>query len=114
MDPRAGRPWNGEHNDTPQRDVSPAYFTTLGAKFARGRNFTEFDDESKPAVAIVNQTFAKLHFPGGDAVGQQITFLSKNAKPIEIIGVVEDIMVEDIKGGQLDSINRATLYFPAY
>ncbi|HEY3458671.1 MAG TPA: ABC transporter permease, partial [Bryobacteraceae bacterium] len=48
-----GRPWHGEHNDTPERDVSPGYFTTIGAKLLRGRYFLEKEDASKPRVAIV-------------------------------------------------------------
>ena len=71
-----GRPWHGEHNDVPEREVSPGYFTTLGAKLLRGRYFTEAEDGSKPPVAIVNQAFVKRYFPGEDATRQadQLSF----------------------------------------
>jgi MacB-like periplasmic core domain len=56
-----GRAWHGEHNETPERDISPSYFTTLGAKLLRGRYFTEAEDSSKPRVAIINQAMAKQY-----------------------------------------------------
>jgi macrolide transport system ATP-binding/permease protein len=102
-----GRPWHGEHNDTPERDVSPAYFTTLGAKLLRGRYFLEKEDASKPRVAIVNRALARKFFPAEDPIGKQISGLATSAKPIEIVGVVEDI-----KEGGLDTANRPVLYFP--
>jgi macrolide transport system ATP-binding/permease protein len=103
-----GRPWHGEHNDTPERDVSSAYFEALGARIVSGRNFAESDDASKPRVAIINQALAKLHFPGEDPVGKQLSPLEDPPKPIQIVGVVEDI-----KEGQLDTTNRPALYFPS-
>jgi macrolide transport system ATP-binding/permease protein len=102
-----GRPWHGEHNDTPERDVSAAYFTTLGAKLLRGRYFTEAEDASKPRVAIVNRALAKQFFPGEDPIGKQISGLSTLPVPVEIVGVVEDI-----KEGALDTVNRPVLYYP--
>jgi len=103
----AGRPWNGERNEVPERDVSPGYFTTLGAKLWRGRYFSDAEnDPSKPRTAIVNQTFAKQYFPGEDPIGRKISYvLSKDT--IEIVGVVEDI-----KEGELDTANRPILYRP--
>jgi macrolide transport system ATP-binding/permease protein len=102
-----GRPWHGEHNDMPERDVSSGYFTTLGATLLRGRYFTEAEDASKPRVAIINQAFVRQYFPSEDAIGKQLSFLSDPPKPIEIVGIVEDI-----KEGPLDTTNRPVLYIP--
>jgi macrolide transport system ATP-binding/permease protein len=102
-----GKPWHGEHNDTPERDVSPAYFTTLGAKLLRGRYFSEADDESKPLVAIVNRALAKQHFPGEDPIGKHLVYLSENHRSVEIVG-----LIDDIKEGQLDTANRPAIYVP--
>jgi predicted permease len=103
----AGRPWNGERNEVPERDVSPSYFSTLGARLGHGRYFNEAENEpGKPSVAIVNQAFAKQYFPGENAVGKRISYaLSKDS--MEIVGVVEDI-----KEGELDTANRPILYRP--
>jgi len=103
-----GRPWHGEHNDTPQRDVSPTYFTALHAKLVRGRYFNENEDASKPSVAIVNQALVRKHFSNDeDAIGKQLSFVPVATKPIEIVGVVEDI-----KEGPLDIATPPVLYFP--
>jgi predicted permease len=102
-----GRPWHGEHNDTPERDVSPGYFTSIGARLLRGRDFLENEDASKPRVAIVNRALAWQFFPGQDPIGQRISGLASDAKPIQIVG-----LVEDIKEGALDTANRPVLYFP--
>jgi predicted permease len=101
----SGRPWNGEHNTVPERDVSSDYLTTLGARLIRGRYFAEAeDDPSKPHVAIINQTFANQYFPGEDPIGKRISY-EGSTETTEIVGIVEDI-----KEGQLDTANRPTLY----
>ncbi len=102
-----GRPWNGEHNDTAFRDVSPEYFKTIGASLLSGRHFTNDDTAEKPLVMIVNQSMAKQYFPGQDPLGKQITQLGPEVKPITIVGEVADI-----KEGSLDTPNQPVLYFP--
>ncbi len=102
-----GRPYHGEHNDTPQREVSVDYLKTLGARLLSGRYFVESDDMSKPRVAIVNQAFAKLYFPGEDAVDKQLAELSGKPPFTTIVGVVNDI-----KEGPLDVETRPAIYVP--
>ena len=102
-----GRPWNGEHNDTPYRPVTPGYFATLGARLVRGRYFTESEDGSKPKVAIVNQAFVRQHFPVEDPIGRQLAHLSTSPVPMEIVGVVEDV-----REGPLDEKIPPFLYVP--
>jgi predicted permease len=86
-----GRPWHGEHNECPERDVTPGYFTTVGAKLQRGRYFTEEEDVKKPRVAIINEAMARAHFPNEDPLGKQLSYLSDPPVPIEIVGIVADI-----------------------
>jgi hypothetical protein len=102
-----GRPWHGEHNDGPERNVSAGYFTTLGARLLRGRYFTDADDGSKPLVAIVNQALARRLFPGEDALGRQLAHVSMQPVRIEIVGIVEDI-----REGPLDAAIPPVLYVP--
>lgn len=103
-----GRPYNGEHNEVNERDVSPAYFTTLEARLLRGRFFTDADDESKPQVAIVNQALARKYFPGQDPVGQKIGDTKLSPKSLkEIVGVVDDV-----REGPLDAEIWPTEYLP--
>jgi macrolide transport system ATP-binding/permease protein len=101
------RPWHGEHYDAPQRYVSAGYFTTLGARLLRGRYFNDGDDASKPAVAIVNRALARTYFPNEDPVGRQIIENSSPPRPIQIVGIVDDI-----REGPLDAAIPPVLYFP--
>jgi predicted permease len=102
-----GRPWHGEHNESPERDVSPGYFTALGAKLLRGRYFTEAEEMSKPRVAIINRAMARQYFPDEDALGKQLSYLSDPPVPMEIVGIVEDI-----REGPLDAPIPPALYIP--
>ncbi len=102
-----GRPFHGEHNEVPKRQVSSAYFQTVQAKLLGGRYFTENDDNSRPPVVIVNRAMQRQYFGGESPVGQKIIYLSDSAKPMEIVGVIDDI-----KEGQLDTATPPVIYTP--
>jgi predicted permease len=70
--------------------VSPKYFATLGIPMRAGRDFDERDNARVPHVVIVNETFARRHFPGEDPVGR--TLITGMAQlPSQIVGVVADV-----------------------
>ena len=103
-----GRPYNGEHNEVNQREVSSEYFTTIGAKLERGRYFTDTEDGSKPGVVIINQALAGKYFPGEDPIGKQIGDTQLSARSIkEIVGIIEDI-----REGGLDTEIWPAVYSP--
>jgi hypothetical protein len=52
--------------------VTSAYFGTMGTVLLAGRQFNAADTPGAEPVAIVNATFAKRFYPGGDAVGKRI------------------------------------------
>ncbi|MGI9073154.1 MAG: ABC transporter permease [Bryobacteraceae bacterium] len=94
-----GRPYDGKHIEVNERDVSVKYFQTIGAKLGRGRYFSDAEDQSKPKVAIINQTLANKYFPDENPIGKQIGDTSLTPKSIRtIIGVVADI-----RDGALDA-----------
>ena len=104
----AGHPYNGEHNEVNQREVSADLFTTLRARLLRGRYFTDAEDASKPAVVIINQALARRYFPGEDPIGKKIGDTELAPKSLkEIIGIVEDV-----KDGSLDSEVWPAVYYP--
>lgn len=82
-----GRDLNAECNA-----VSPGAFATLRMPIVQGRDFTPDDGPDKPMVVLVDQAFARKHFPNGDAVGQLIDNNTvedeDKAPPMTIIGVV--------------------------
>jgi macrolide transport system ATP-binding/permease protein len=103
-----GHPYNGEHNEVNQRDVSSGFFATIRARLVEGRFFTEFDDASKPRVVIINQTLARKYFPGEDPIGKKIgnTILAPDSL-CEVVGIVEDI-----RDGSLDAEIWPAVYYP--
>jgi predicted permease len=102
-----GRPWNGGHIEVPQREVSTAYFSALGAKLAQGRYFDDNEDASKPQVAVINQAFARKYFPNDNPIGKQIGQASATPTPVEIVG-----LVEDVREGPLNDEIPPVLYRP--
>ena len=70
--------------------ISPGYFATLRIPIRAGRDFNERDSSRVPHVAIVNETFARRHFPGENPIGR--TLITGMAQlPSEIVGVVADV-----------------------
>jgi macrolide transport system ATP-binding/permease protein len=103
-----GRPYNGEHNEVNQRDVSSRYLQTLVATLVRGRYFTEADDASQSRVVIINQALARRYFRGEDPIGKKFGNTSLAPESIkEIVGIVADI-----REGQLDSEIWPAVYYP--
>ena len=93
-------------NEATLRNVSPGFFSTLGARLERGRYFAETDEADKPPVAIMNRELAKRFFPGEDAVGKQIRF-DVAQPPVTIVGVVTDL-----RETALDGEIPPTIYVP--
>jgi len=71
-------------------DVSPGYFATLGTPLLRGRDFTDADRSGAPPVVIVNETMARLYWPGDDAIGQCLVLSGPDPKgPCrQVVGIV--------------------------
>jgi putative ABC transport system permease protein len=72
---------------TDRQAVSAGYFETLGIRLQRGRLFTDADRSGRPAVVVVNQTFARQYLPGQDPLGRRIKIVDW----MTIIGIVNDI-----------------------
>ncbi len=68
--------------------VGPGYFRTLAIPFLKGRDFDTSDRAQAPAVAIVNETFARTYFPGKDVIGQRVQTVGDS--DVEVIGMVRD------------------------
>lgn len=82
--------------------VSPGYFAMLDLKPVRGRTFGAADDATSAPVAVVNETFARTFWPGGEALGRRFTILRRRfvgrpydylPRAVEVIGVLPDVRV---------------------
>jgi len=65
-------PPQGQEPESSIRPVMPGYFRAVGAKLIRGREIQESDIVGAPGAVVINEAFAKLHFPNQDPIGQQI------------------------------------------
>ena len=68
--------------------VSPGYFTAAETPLLAGRDVSFSDTAKTPAVAVVNQEFARRLFHSDDAVGRY--FKNSSGQPIQIVGIVAD------------------------
>jgi predicted permease len=99
---RAGRilkegeslPSAGEARDnTYLNGVTRGHFATLGIALVAGRDFTDRDSVSSPAVGIVNQTMAARSWPGENPIGKRVRGVRTRdsfGPWIEVVGVVRD------------------------
>jgi putative ABC transport system permease protein len=97
-----------------RREVTPGYFDTMDIALLRGRRIEPTDDASAPPVVVVNATFARRFFPEGDALGRRVQVggpeeTALYGEPVwrEIVGVVDDIIHDDLK-----SDAAAEMYLP--
>ena len=75
------------------RRADNGYFEALDIPLVRGRLFESSDGPDDALVVVINETFARQHFPGEDPIGQMIAF-DRAATPestwFEIVGIVGD------------------------
>ncbi|HEX8698561.1 MAG TPA: ABC transporter permease, partial [Myxococcaceae bacterium] len=75
--------------------VTPDYFRALGIPVLRGRDFRLEDDNGKVTVAMVNESMARLLWPGEEPIGKRFRFggWPDPANPfpwVTVVGVVAD------------------------
>ena len=64
--------------------VGPDYFAVMGISIIAGREFARADDESRPLVAIVDETMVAKYWPGKDPIG---TRLKVKDRWMEVVGI---------------------------
>ena len=90
--------------------VSPDYFSVMSIRVLEGRVFEERDREGAPSVCIVDETFARTHWPGQSPLGKRVKFggLSDTKNPwMEVVG-----QVAHVKNYGVDEESRVELYLP--
>ena len=70
--------------------VGLGYLQTMGIALLRGRDFGSQDREGAPGVVIINETFARRHFPGQDPLGRRISLNGPRGPWREIVGMTRD------------------------
>jgi len=88
--------------------VEPDVFEVLGVAVLRGRGLLETDDESSAPVVVVNETAARIYWPGEDALGQRV-WVPWAGGPERLWTVVG--VVADTRYGDLTEL-RPAIYYP--
>jgi putative ABC transport system permease protein len=103
----------GTRSDLPHQvqgsSVTPEYFHLLGIPLRRGRLFTEFDIETAPRVALVNEAFARTWWPDQDPLGKRLKLGPAPTSWTTVVGVVTDARTES-----LEAANNPQIYLSSW
>jgi predicted permease len=77
----------GEQVVIPRACVPPGYFRFMGIRLLEGREFTERDDATAPAVMIVNETFARRFLGDRSPIGRTVRY---GGAPLTIVALARD------------------------
>ncbi|HYI92283.1 MAG TPA: FtsX-like permease family protein, partial [Bryobacteraceae bacterium] len=82
-------PQPSERPGTKENLISPGYFTIMGMRLIRGRDFNERDTAGAAPVAIINEAFARRYFADRNPLGRNFGY-SLGHSGFEIVGIVAD------------------------
>jgi predicted permease len=85
--------------------VGPRYFETLAIPVLEGREFADGDRDGTQRVAVVNETFARTHFPDRAVVGLSVQ--TADEPEAVIVGLVRDNRIDTI-----GETPRSAIYYP--
>ncbi len=102
----------GEEPSTAVAMATPAYFETMRIPLRAGRWFDARDDAEGPAVAVINETLARQHWPDGDPLTRRVSVQVSGQAftgtiEAEIVGVVGAVRPRGF-----DSPLRPELFIP--
>lgn len=92
--------------------VDEDYFDALGLRIVAGRGIEPQDRENR-AVVVINETMARLYWPGEDPLGRSFR-LSRDGDPVQIVGIVEDYKVDTPGEGPKPYLHRPLSARPLY
>jgi predicted permease len=70
--------------------VEPDYFAALGMRIVRGRAFTDDDVRAGNRVVVINETLARIGWPGHDPIGQCLKIGGDTVPCTTVVGVAAD------------------------
>ena len=75
--------------------IGPRFFEIVGTPLLAGRDLSDTDGGTAPAVAVVNETFVHKHLTG-NPLGQRV-LISPGRPEMQIVGVVKDAVYETLR-----------------
>jgi predicted permease len=76
--------------------VTPEYFHLLALTLLRGRLFSEFDNDTAPQVAVVNEAFARAYWPNEEALGRRFKATRSGSPWMTVVGVIANARTESL------------------
>ena len=77
-------------SDAKVHNVRENFLETMQIPLLLGRSLSAHDDARAPQVAVVNQSFAKVHFLNENPIGKRFGFDSEKPNEFEIVGMARD------------------------
>jgi predicted permease len=94
------------HNVDYYQIVSGDYFGTMGIQIVDGRGFRPGDDASATPVMVINETLARVFYPGENPIGRRMRPCCGDEVPwFTIVGIAKDV-----KQGGLSERTGTELY----
>ncbi len=93
--------------DANNRTISAGYMETMGMTLREGRFFDSRDDADGAPVGIINETMARVYWPGVDPLGRRFRYDGPKSPWRTIVGIVADTRVMGI-----EQPTRSEMYFP--
>ena len=87
--------------------VRPAFFSAIGLRLVRGRDFDRAGGASAAGTVIVNESLARAMWAGEDPIGQHLAIDGSATAFSTVVAVAQDSIVADIT-----SRNRPAIYLP--
>jgi predicted permease len=90
--------------------VSPGFFASVGLRMVKGRDFDWRDGSRGQGVTVLSESLARRLFGDGDPIGQRVQVgLDPSREGLEVIGVVADARLYDLKDPDLAAAYTAAL-----
>lgn len=105
--PRPGESARGNYS----YGVSGNYFTAMGLPLRAGRFVTAEDSQRKERNCMVDEDFARYHWPEGNAVGHKLfqgSDAGSDAEAFTVVGVVGSVR----QAGLTDDTAQGAVYYP--
>jgi predicted permease len=84
--------------------VTDGYFETMGIPIVDGRSLLESDKATTPAVAVVNEQFAKHYWPNQSALGKRFQLHNAAGRLVAIVGIAKTTKYLSISESPMDFV----------
>lgn len=93
--------------------VTPEYFHLLGRTLLRGRLLTNFDNETAPGVAVINEAMARTFWANANPLGRHVKLSRSAMSWTTIVGIIADARTESLKETGVPEIYASAYQKPA-